>query len=311
MLCEDCASLREHLATGLASEVGKVAANNNRKSFMSKTWFITGASRGIGAEIVKAALAAGHRVVATARDASKVAKAFDADLDQFLALPLDVTKEGQATIAVQAAVARFDGIDVLVNNAGYGQLGIFEENEAADAERQFATNVFGVLNVTRAVLPVIRQRRSGHIFNVSSIAGVRGALGVSLYCASKFAIEGFSEALSQEVEPLGIAVTIIEPGFFRTDFLDTSSVRYGEKKIADYEKASDKVRSSYEAKNKQQAGDPVKLAKVMLDLASHLKPPLRFAAGSDAVEISEAKIESRRTELAAWRALSLSTDGSF
>jgi NAD(P)-dependent dehydrogenase (short-subunit alcohol dehydrogenase family) len=146
---------------------------------------------------------------------------------------------------------------------------------------------------------------------LSSIAGVRGALGGSLYCASKFAIEGFSESLSQEVEPLGIAVSIIEPGFFRTDFLDTSSVRYGGKKIADYEKASDKVRSGYEARNKQQAGDPVKLAKAILDLASHIKPPLRFAAGSDAVDISEAKIESRKAELASWRTISVSTDGNF
>jgi NAD(P)-dependent dehydrogenase (short-subunit alcohol dehydrogenase family) len=278
---------------------------------MSKTWFITGASRGIGAEIVKVALAAGHRVVATARDMPRLSQAFTASPDQFLAVPLDVTNAGQATIAVQTAVARFGSIDLLVNNAGYGQLGFFEENEPSEAERQFATNVFGVFNVTRAMLPVMRRQRSGHIFNLSSIAGVRGWLGASLYCASKFAVEGFSESLAQEVGPLGIGVTVIEPGFFRTDFLDTGSVRYGQTKIEDYVKASAKVRAGYEAQNKQQAGDPAKLAQVIFDLTTAAKPPLRLAAGSDAVEISEAKLQSRKTELTAWRAISLSTDGTY
>jgi NAD(P)-dependent dehydrogenase (short-subunit alcohol dehydrogenase family) len=278
---------------------------------MSKTWFITGASRGIGADIARAALAAGDRVVATGRDAAKVAQTYDAGPDRLLAVALDVTDNAQVVAGVAAATAHFGSIDVLVNNAGYGQFGPFEENTAADVERQFATNVFGVFNVTRAVLPVMREHRTGHIFNISSIAGVRGGIGGSLYCASKFALEGFSESLSQEVAPFGVTVTIIQPGFFRTDFLDGSSVQYGGAPIADYAALSAQLRSGYEARSHQQAGDPAKLGALIVDLASREKPPLRFAAGSDAVKISADKIASRTTELEAWQELSVTTDGTF
>ncbi|HEY4925686.1 MAG TPA: SDR family NAD(P)-dependent oxidoreductase [Roseiarcus sp.] len=278
---------------------------------MSKIWFVTGAARGIGAEIVKAALAAGEKVVATGRDPAKVAQAFDASSEKLFVTTLDVAVAGQAESAVAAAIARFGGIDVLVNNAGYGQLGAFEQQGPADAERQFATNVFGVFNVTRAVLPVMRKQRAGRIFNITSIGGLRGGPGASLYAASKFAIEGFSESLALEIAEFGIALTLVEPGFFRTDFLDPSSARYGDNRIADYDAFTKRLTDNYGPRNHQQAGDPAKLAAILVDLARREKPPLRFVAGSDAVAMFETKIASVSAELAQWRALSVTTDGAF
>jgi NAD(P)-dependent dehydrogenase (short-subunit alcohol dehydrogenase family) len=278
---------------------------------MSKIWFVTGSTRGIGAEIVKAALHNGDSVVATGRDPAGIREVFAADGDRVLALALDVTDPAQIAAAVEAAVQKFGRIDVLVNNAGYGHLGLFEEQALGDAERQFATNVFGLFNVTRAVLPVMRGQRAGRIFNISSIAGIRGGLGGSLYCASKFAIEGFSESLAQEVEPFGIHVTVVEPGFFRTDFLDETSVRFGASGIADYAEVSAQIRNGYKDRNHQQAGDPAKLASVIVDLASREKPLFRYAAGSDAAGVFQAKIERLQSELEATRPLSPTTDGHF
>nr|WP_315428073.1 oxidoreductase [uncultured Albidiferax sp.] len=275
--------------------------------FQPNTWFITGAARGIGAQVAQAALAAGHNVVATARKRGSIAVTDD----RLLALDLDVTDAAQAQAAVQAAVARFGRIDVLVNNAGYGQLGLFEESTAADAQAQFDTNVFGLFHVTRAVLPVMRQQRAGHVFNLSSMAGIRGRAGTALYSASKFAVEGFSEGLAQEVAPFGIRVTIVEPGAFRTDFLDGQSMRFGSQPIADYATQSAQISAGFGARNHLQPGDPARLAAVLLQLASHPKPPLRFAAGSDAVEIIGAKIAALRGELEAWQGVSVTTDGVF
>ena len=271
------------------------------------TWFITGAARGIGAHTVQAALAAGHNVVATARSRLSITTTHA----HLLALDLDVTVEAQAHAAVQAAVARFGRIDVLVNNAGYGQLGLFEESNAADAQTQFDTNVFGLFHVTRAVLPVMRQQRAGRVLNISSIAGMRGRTGTALYSASKFAVEGFSEALAQEVAAFGIHVTIVEPGAFRTDFLDGQSMRYGSQSIVDYAAQSAQVTEGFGARNHLQPGDPARLAAVLLQLAAHPAPPLRLAAGSDAVEIAGAKIEALRAEWLAWRELSVTTDSAF
>ncbi len=271
-----------------------------------QTWFITGAARGIGAHTVQAALAAGHNVVATARNRDSITTTHE----RLLALDLDVTMDAQA--AVQAAVARFGRIDVLVNNAGYGQMGLFEEVSPAQVQAQFDTNVFGLFKVTRAVLPVMRQQRAGRVLNLSSIGGIQGGYpGASLYCASKFAVEGFSEGLAQEVSTFGIQITIVEPGFFRTDFLDAQSVRFGDIVVADYAKQSTEIRTSYGAYNHQQPGDPARLAAVLLQLAAHPKPPLRFAAGSDAVAIVRAKIDALRAELETWQALSVTTDGTF
>ncbi|MFN6996648.1 MAG: oxidoreductase [Aquincola tertiaricarbonis] len=278
---------------------------------MSKVWFITGAGRGIGAHIANAALAAGHRVVATGRNLEQLQQAYAGHGERVLCLRLDATQEADAVAAVAQATERFGRIDVLVNNAGYGQLGLFEEVGAEDVERQFQTNVFGLMHVTRAVLPVMRRQRQGHVFNLSSIGGFMGFDGASIYCAAKFAVEGFSESLAPEVAPFGIRVTVVEPGFFRTDFLDAKSVRYGSRRIEDYAGASGQNRSTYEAYNHQQPGDPARLGRVMVTLADMPEPPLHFVAGSDAVGFAEGAFERRRVELQAHAALSVTTDGQF
>lgn len=278
---------------------------------MSKTWFITGSARGIGAEIAKAALAAGDTVVATGRNPEQLQKTYAAYGDRVLPVVLDVSNETQAIVAVDAAVARFGRIDVLVNNAGYGQLGLFEENDHADIEQQFATNVYGTFHVTRAVLPVMRRQRSGHIMNLSSVGGFVGFPGASIYCAAKFAVEGFSESLAPELAPFGIHMTIIEPGFFRTDFLDGSSVRYGTTIIEDYGTFGAETKAAYDNHSHQQAGDPAKLGKVLVGLANENQPPLRYRAGSDAVDMTTRKLASLGEEIAKWRDLSISTDGNF
>lgn len=275
--------------------------NNN------KTWFVTGASRGLGSDLVHAAAAAGHRVVATGRNLANLQQAFSKlPPDQLLCLELDVTNEGQATETVAAAVARFGGIDVLVNNAGFGQMGMFENNTQQDAEQQFDINFFGLLKVTRAVLPVMRQQRAGRIVNLSSYVGVQGFPAASLYCASKFAVEGFSEALSQEVAPFGILVTLVEPGVFRTEFMDPASIRYGAGQVADYAEATAAFRAFTDTMSGKQTGDPKKLAAAIVELTRTPKPPLHFAAGTDAVEVIAAKLAAARSDLEAWRELSTS-----
>jgi NAD(P)-dependent dehydrogenase (short-subunit alcohol dehydrogenase family) len=276
---------------------------------MSKIWFVTGAARGLGAEIAKAALAAGDRVVVTGRRREALEAAFGPDSDTLLSLTLDVTREADALAAVEATLARFGRIDVLVNNAGYGNLGLFEETTDAEARAQYDTNVFGLYNVTRAVLPAMRRQRSGRIFNISSVGGLLGGEGGSLYCAAKFAVEGFSESIAREVAPFGIHVTIVEPGFFRTDFLDQTSVQYGSRQIEDYAELSAQMKAFWDARNHAQAGDPAKLGRVLVDLAERAAPPLRFAAGSDAVAMIGGKIASLQAELDAWKDLSVTTDG--
>lgn len=277
---------------------------------MQKTWFITGATRGLGVEIAKAAIRAGDRVVASGRRKSAVIEALGPEREQMLPVELDVTNAGQAHSAVQAALARFGLIDVLVNNAGYGQLGFFEENTAETVNTQFATNMHGVFNVIWAVLPVMRAARKGHIFNISSIAGLRGGEFGSLYSASKFAVEGFSESLALEIAPFGLFVTIIEPGPFRTDFLTGDSLRIGDANaIADYDDRRASQRAAFESRNGSQPGDPAKLADAMVLLTNEAKPPLRFAAGAMAVNAAAVKFASLQAELELWRHLSLSTDG--
>jgi NAD(P)-dependent dehydrogenase (short-subunit alcohol dehydrogenase family) len=278
---------------------------------VSKTWFVTGAARGIGAEVVKAALAAGDKVVATGRDPQKMTQAFGAGRDRLLALELDVTREEQAPRAVEAALRQFGSIDVLVNNAGYGHLGVFEESTPDEVRKQFATNVFGLMAVTRAVLPVMRKQRGGRILNISSIAGLRGGFGASLYCASKFAVEGFTQSLAAEVAPFGVRVTSVSPGYFRTDFLDPTSVRYAEGAIPDYASAVADMRAFYEQRSHNQAGDPAKLAVVIVRLANAEDPPVSFVAGSDAVALSREVFEKGEARLDAWRDLSVSTDGDW
>jgi NAD(P)-dependent dehydrogenase (short-subunit alcohol dehydrogenase family) len=275
---------------------------------MSKTWFITSAPRGLGVEFAKAAMRAGHRVVASGRNRTAVIESLGPDSDQLLSVELDVTDANQAQAAVDTAVSRFGAIEVLVNNAGYGHLGFFEEATAQDIEGQFATNLFGVFNVTRAVLPIMRAARRGRIFNHSSIAGLRGGEFGSLYSASKFALEGFSESLAAEVKPFGLFVTIVEPGPFRTDFLTGESLRFGGKAVADYDERRSKIRASFEQRNGQQPGDPAKLATALVQLADDPLPPMRFVAGAFAVGIADAKLAGMQAEIDKWRELTLRTD---
>ena len=275
---------------------------------MSKTWFITGATRGLGADIAAAALKAGDRVVATGRQRAAVSDRLGPDTDRLLSLALDVADAAQARAAVAAAIERFGAIDVLVNNAGYGHIGYFEESSPADIEAQFATNVFGLFNVTRAALPAMRAARRGHVFNLSSTAGIRGIAAGSLYCATKFAVEGFSESLAQELEPFGIHVTIIEPGPFRTDFLKPESLKFAASEVADYDERRGAMRASFEQRNGKQAGDPVRLAEALVTLSNEAAPPMRFAAGAMAVGAMDAKTVSLKAELERWRALGIATD---
>lgn len=275
---------------------------------MSKVWFITGAGRGIGAHIVQSALAAGDRVVATGRSLAQLRDAFGGiDSARIALVAFDVADAGQAGDAVQAALAAFGRIDVVVNNAAYGQLGRFEEVSSGDAERQFAVNVHGVMHVLRAALPVLRAQRAGHIINIASIGGVTGFDGASIYCASKYAIEGLSASLALEVAPFGIHVTVVEPGFFRTEFLQPVSVRYGAALIEDYADRPT-TRDAYGPYNGVQPGDPAKLGLAIIRLAAMDAPPLQFLAGSDALAMAQAAIEARVQSMAALAALSASTD---
>lgn len=275
---------------------------------MSKVWFITGANRGLGAEISRAVLEAGHRVIASARNSETLLAALGRFGDRLVALRLDVTQPREVEAAVAAAKQRWGRIDVLVNNAGYGQLGWFENTSMEQIRRQFETNVFGAMQVTRAILPMMRAQRSGHVFTISSIAGLVSVAGTCVYAASKFAVEGWMEGLTRELRPLGIAATVIEPGFFRTDFLDPTSVSYGEYDLRDYAEAAAEARARNDERNHRQAGDPAKLGAVLLKLADAAEPPVRFAAGTDAAKLVIMKAESLRSEAEKWRPLSASTD---
>jgi NAD(P)-dependent dehydrogenase (short-subunit alcohol dehydrogenase family) len=272
-----------------------------------KTWFITGASRGFGALVAERALAKGDNVVATARNPRAIAERFG-EHPNLLAVALDVTNEGQAVAAAKAAVDRFRGIDVLLNNAGFGLMGAVEEASAAEIEALYRTNVFGLLTVTRAVLPHMRKARSGRILNISSIGGYRGAAGFGVYSSTKFAVEGLSEALHDELAPLGVHVTVIEPGYFRTDFLDSSSLSVSGTQIPDYEATAGKVRTRAGDLNHNQPGDPSKLAGVLVAFADAPNPPVRLPLGSDTVAAIEAKHKADAGILSEWRSVSVSTD---
>ncbi len=274
-----------------------------------RTWLITGANRGLGWHIANAAIAVGDNVVVTGRNLEKVAEAFSGfGTKKVVTLALDVAVEDQIKNVVQSTVATFGKIDILVNNAGYGQLGPFENNSTTDIENQFSTNVFGMLNMCRAVLPIMRGGAEGHIFNIASIAGLVGMPGASVYCASKFAVVGFSESLAQEVAGFGIKVTVVSPGSFRTDFLDASSARFGSGDISEYADFSRKIRDSSDKNNHAQQGDPAKLGSAIEQLALHPHAPTHFVVGSDAVELSASRLDIRQQELETWHELATSTD---
>ncbi len=272
-----------------------------------KTWFVTGASRGFGALVVERALARGDAVIATARKPEAIVARFGAHAN-LLAVALDVTDEAQAIAAARAAIERFGRIDILLNNAGFGLMGAVEEASAAEIEAVYRTNVFGLLTVTRAVLPHMRRAHAGRILNISAIGGYRGAAGFGVYSSTKFAVEGLSEALHDELAPLGIHVTVVEPGYFRTDFLDASSLSVSTAQIDDYAATAGRVREVAAGLSHNQPGDPAKLADVLVDLADAPNPPVRLPLGSDTVAVIEAKHVSDAAILSEWRAVSVSTD---
>jgi NAD(P)-dependent dehydrogenase (short-subunit alcohol dehydrogenase family) len=275
---------------------------------MSKVWLITGASRGLGRAFTEAVLEAGDRVVATARNPEQLVELEDRYSEKVCTVPLDVTNEVQAKAAFEAAIASFGGLDVLVNNAGYGYVCPVEDTPLADFRAQIETNLFGVIIMTKAVLSYFRERKAGHIIQVTSIAGRIGPAGRAPYAAAKFGVEGFSESLSKEIGPLGIKVTIIEPGGFRTDFAGPSTqLSEGRPEYDSTVGAAVRFQRSY---NGRQPGDPAKAAAVLLHVASLSEPPLRLLLGSDSYAAAEKnaldKIESDRH----WKDLSLSTDYS-
>ena len=271
-----------------------------------KTWLITGAGRGMGVEFAKAALAAGNNVVATGRNPDAVAKAVG-DADCLLAVKLDVTQRGDAEAAVKAAVERFGRIDVLVNNAAIFEAGFFEELTPEQIERTLAANLVGQMDVTRAVLPVMRAQGAGHVITISSTAGLAsGVEFTSAYAASKFGLEGWMEALRVEVAPFGIHTTVVNPGFFRTELLSEQSTRYAEPSVADYDVRRGPLMAVWTATHGQQAGDPAKLAQALLTIASQEPPPRRFLAGADAIATAEQKIADLQADIDFNRQLSTS-----
>jgi NAD(P)-dependent dehydrogenase (short-subunit alcohol dehydrogenase family) len=268
-------------------------------------WFVTGAGRGMGVDIVKAALPAGHAVVATGRNTSAVTRAVGSAND-LLVVKLDVTSPDDAKAAVAAAVKHFGRIDVLVNNAGNFYAGFFEEIPPADFRAQVETNFFGTVNVTRAVLPVMRAQRQGLVVTISSTGGVVGQAFVSAYSAAKFAVEGWMESLAPEIAPFGIRTMLVEPGFFRTELLTDESTKWPEASITDYASTTRETVAAWKKMNGLQGGDPAKLAEALVQLASQAETPVRWPAGADAVETLEKKANELLAQASAHRALSSS-----
>jgi len=273
----------------------------------TKVWLVTGAGRGMGLDIANAALAAGHAVVATARNPGTVTAALAED-DDVLAVKLDVTDPADAEAAVKAAVDRFGRIDVLVNNAGNFNAGFFEELSPEEFRAQIETTLFGPVNVTRAVLPVMRDQRSGLLVTISSTAGIVGQEFCTAYAAAKFGVEGWMESLTPELAPFGIRTMLVEPGFFRTELLTPESTKYAESSIEDYAERTKQTVTAWKRMNGQQGGDPAKLANALVQLASQEEPPLRFAAGADAIATVEQKARNLLAQADAYRELSSNLD---
>src|SRR5437660_246117 len=268
-------------------------------------WFITGAGRGMGVDLAKAALVAGNAVVATGRNTYAVTKAVG-EANDLLVVKLDITSPQDAEAAVKAAVDRFGGIDVLVNNAANFYAGYFEELTPEQIKRQLATSLIGPMNVTRAVLPVMRKQRSGHIISISSGAGLVGFEFCSAYAASKFGLEGWMESLQPEVEPFGIHTTIVNPGFFRTELLTKESMAFADRPIEDYAGRRAEQLKWWEAQNGRQPGDPAKLARAVVRVAGEQSPPRRFIAGTDAIALAEQKVADLKAQIDAYHELSSS-----
>jgi NAD(P)-dependent dehydrogenase (short-subunit alcohol dehydrogenase family) len=274
---------------------------------MGKVFLITGAGRGMGVDIARAAMVAGHQVVATGRRPDAVATAIGSNAN-LLTVKLDVTSETDAASAIAAALERFGRVDVLINNAGNFQAGFFEELSPEQFRAQIEVNLFGVLNVTRAVLPVMRRQRSGQVVTITSLAGVVGGAFTSAYAASKFALEGWMESLRDEVAPFGIMTTIVEPGFFRTELLEPASTSWPALSIPDYAERTAQTIASWQSMNGKQPGDPAKLARALIAVVGAPQPPERWVAGADAVEAITNKADLLRSQAAAFPELSTTLD---
>ena len=275
----------------------------------SPVWFITGASKGFGLELVKQLLQQGHQVAATSRDVAELQAVVATEAANFLPLAVDLTTEASVRQAIAAAIQQFGRLDVVVNNAGYGQLGSLEEVTDAEARENFEVNVFGTLNVIRQAMPHLRQQQSGHIINFSSIAGILGSFpGWGVYCATKFAVEGLSEALAAEVAPFGVKVTVVAPGYFRTNFLKSGSLKLAADKLPAYQVVRDNE-TYHEQVNQtnSQLGDPAKGAAALIRLAADPNPPVHLLLGEDAYSMAEAKIKNLQDEMAPWQDLSFAT----
>jgi len=272
---------------------------------MSEVWFVTGAGRGMGVEIAKAAIAAGNKVVATGRNVEKLAKVFGPGLN-FLAAKLDITKPAEAKAAANAAVDRFGTIDVLVNNAANFYAGYFEELAPEQMESQITTSLIGPMNVTRAILPIMRKQRSGKIVSISSTAGLIWFEFGTAYAASKFGLDGWMESLQAEAQPFGIQTMIVNPGFFRTELLTAESTEFAELAIADYDERRKAQLAFWRTQNGKQSGDPAKLARALVALVDRQEMPQRFVAGADAVQTAEQVAATLLEQVNANRALSFS-----
>ncbi|MGL5878053.1 MAG: oxidoreductase [Xenococcaceae cyanobacterium] len=272
----------------------------------SKVWLITGCSTGFGRSLAEAVLQSGNRVIATARHTEKLQDLIYRYPQQVCTLSLDVTKKDNIRSAISQAKDVYGRIDVLVNNAGYGSMGAIEEQSDEAIKRQFDTNLFGAINMMREVLPLMRSQRRGHILNISSVGGVVSMAGAGIYCSTKFALEAVSEALAQEVAPLGIKVTIVEPGAFRTDF-GGRSLSTPEQTMPDYAETSGKMIQWVQDIDGKQPGDPAKAAQAMIKVVASENPPLRLALGEDAVNGIDQKLESMKAELDAWKDVSMNT----
>ncbi len=272
-------------------------------------WFVTGASKGLGLSLVKELLEQGVRVAATSRNIDDLRRAVNVvDGNQFLPIAVDLKTESSVGDAIRATIAQFGRIDVVVNNAGYGLLGSIEELTDHEARENFDVNVFGSLNVIRHVLPHLRQQQSGHIINISSIGGFLGTFpGFGIYCATKFAVEGFSESLSTEVKAFGINVTVVEPGYFRTEFLTAGSLGTPERQIDAYESVRQSQNAHQMQINGNQPGDPAKLVTALIQVADAPNPPLHLFLGQDAYDMAYAKINAVQSDLEAWKSVTIAT----
>ena len=273
-----------------------------------QVWFITGASKGLGLELVNQLLRQGHRVAATSRQITDLRRAVGIESVDFLPLAVDLTMETSVGAAIQATIRQFGRIDVVVNNAGYGQLGSLEELTDRESRANFEVNVFGMLNVIRQVMPQLRNQQSGHIINLSSVGGITGNFpGWGIYCATKFAVEGLSESLAAEAAPFGIKVTIVEPGYFRTEFLSSGSLLVPQGQLEAYTLVRQSEAVHQEQIEGNQPGDPAKAAAAMIQIAAAANPPLHLLLGQDAYDMATQKINALQADMKQWKALTLAT----